>query len=67
MTRETVEYRGHIIEAETTSVGGSWAWSFTINGQHYNESKERVLRGEQAMRREAIDTAKSQIDRLLAR
>ena len=62
MARETVEYKGHVIEAQTHKAGSAYSWSYTIDGSNYRESRDRPLKSEQVMLHEAVDAAKRHVD-----
>jgi hypothetical protein len=62
MAHESVEYKGHTIEAETHPAENGFTWSYTIDGNNFRESRDRPLKSEEIILREAIDSAKRHVD-----
>ena len=64
MAHESLEYKGHHIEADTNAIGKGFSWSYTIDGANFSESQDRPLQSEPTMLREAIESAKRRVDAL---
>lgn len=61
---KTEEYKGHTITADTHRVGCGWRWSYQIDGGPIRNGNDRPLGSENLMLAEAIDEARSVIDRM---
>jgi hypothetical protein len=55
------EYKGHSITVHTFKRGEGFGWSYQIDGGPVRESRDRPLRDEETMLKEAIDQAKAEI------
>ncbi|WP_434715472.1 hypothetical protein [Paraburkholderia sp. A3RO-2L] len=65
MANEAYEYNGHWISIDVDERrGGTYTWSYTIDGQHFTENQDRPLPNEGAMLREAKHSAERKADRL---
>ena len=59
------EYKGRTITVDTLKRGKGWVWSYQIDGGTIHNCKDRPLRSEELMIKEAIGAAKAEIDRMV--
>ncbi len=62
--RHDEDYKGHQIVVDTIKRGKGYTWSYIIDGVRFRECRDRPLKSEQLMLRQALSQAKAEIDRM---
>ena len=58
------KYKGRVIAVDVLKRGKGWTWSYQIDGGSLRQCRDRPLTSQEIVLSEALEEAKSEIDRL---